>query len=286
MLRVSPPVRAADSIAVRKASSRTSSARASRRSFFGVCAVLFAVAAAATVGECASMAAMGGMPMPGGWALSMMWTPMCGQTWLGAATCFAGMWFAMMVAMMLPALAPTLWAYREAVGARVGARAGRLTALMGLGYFAVWTALGIAAFALGALMTSAVLRYAALARAVPLALGAVVLIGGLAQFSARKARHLAYCRTPPERDWRLPANAGGACRHGVRLGLHCVEGCANLTAILFAVGIMDLWAMALVTTAITAERLAANGTYIARVAGAAAIGAGLSLIAQAALRAA
>jgi hypothetical protein len=40
------------------------------------------------------MSAMG-MPMPGGWTMSMAWMRMPGQTWLGAATSFLGMWVVM-----------------------------------------------------------------------------------------------------------------------------------------------------------------------------------------------
>ena len=47
--------------------------------FHGLCALLFAASAAMTVIWCASMSAMGEMPMPGGWTRSMAWLPMCGQ---------------------------------------------------------------------------------------------------------------------------------------------------------------------------------------------------------------
>jgi len=65
------------------------------------------------------MSTMGGMPMPGGWTMSMAWMRMPGQTWLGATASFLGMWLVMMFAMMLPSLLPMLRHYREAV-ARAG----------------------------------------------------------------------------------------------------------------------------------------------------------------------
>jgi predicted metal-binding membrane protein len=52
-------------------------------------------------------------------------------------------------------------------------------------------------------------------------------------------------------------------------------------AVLLVVGVMDLRAMALVTAAITVERLAPAGEYVARVLGAVVAGAGLFLIAGA-----
>ena len=54
----------------------------------------------------------------------------------------------------------------------------------------------------------------------------------------------------------------------------------NLTAILLVVGVMDLRAMAVVTAAITVERLAPAGERVARALGAVVVGAGMFLIAQ------
>src|ERR1700739_4224083 len=119
------------------------------RTFFGVGAMLFAVSAAVTVLWCASMSDMYGMSMPGGWTMSMAWMRMPGQTWLGAAASFLGMWVVMIVAMMLPSLVPMLWRYRQAVGRTGETRLGRLTARVGVAYFFVWTVFGMAAFALG-----------------------------------------------------------------------------------------------------------------------------------------
>jgi predicted metal-binding membrane protein len=117
--------------------------------------------------------------------------------------------------------------------------------------------------------------------AVPIAAGVVVLLAGALQFSAWKARHLACCREAPGRGRALPADAGTAWRHGLRLGLHCSASCAGLTAILLVVGFMDVGAMAVVTAAITAERLAPAGERVARAIGAIAVGAGVLLIARA-----
>ena len=90
------------------------------RAFLGVSALLFAASVAVTIAWCTSMSAMGGMPMPGGWTMSMTWMRMPGQTWPGAAASFLGMWIVMTVAMMLPALLPALRRYRETVGSTAG----------------------------------------------------------------------------------------------------------------------------------------------------------------------
>src|SRR5215472_582869 len=122
--------------------SRPAPWRATEGMFTGVTALIFAVSAGLTALWCESMQAMGEMWMPGGWTMSMAWMRMPGQTRLGAAASFAGMWIVMMLAMMLPSLAPTLWRYRAAVGSTPGARPDWLTALVGGGYFLVWTVIG------------------------------------------------------------------------------------------------------------------------------------------------
>src|SRR5262245_28595432 len=136
----------------------TCTERPSRRAFFGISALLFAASAAGTIVWCSSMSAMGGMEMPGGWTMSMAWMRMPDQTWLEAAATFLGMWVVMMVAMMMPSLVPMLSRYRQAVGTSGAARLGRLTALVGGGYFAVWTAFGMAAFPLGVALAEVEMR--------------------------------------------------------------------------------------------------------------------------------
>jgi predicted metal-binding membrane protein len=238
--------------------------------------------------------------------MSMAWMRMPGQTWAGAAASFLGMWIAMMVAMMLPSLAPMLRRYRQAVGGRGGTRLDVLTAIVGVSYFFVWIVFGIVVFSLGVTLAEVEMRHPALARAVPIAIGMVVLIAGALQFSSWKARHLACCREGPasasgdHRELRrgfasapgsggggrgrdtLSADSGSAWRYGLRLGLHCSQCCAGPMAILLVAGVMDLRAMTVVTAAIAVERLAPAGEHLARTFGTVTVVAGLFLIAQAA----
>ena len=260
----------------------TSAERASDHAFLGVSGLLFAASAALTIDWCASMSAMGKMPMPGGWTMSMAWMRMPGQTWPGAVASFLGMWVVMMVAMMLPSLVPTLWCYRHAVGRTGETRLGRLTALVGGGYFFVWTVFGMVVLPVGVALAATEMQQPMLAGAVPIAVGVVVLIAGALQFSAWKACHLAGCRKASGLGRTLPADAGAAWRHGLRLGLHCTYCCAGLMAILLVVGVMDLRTMLAVSAAITLERLAPDGERIARTIGVVSVGAGLFLIARAA----
>jgi predicted metal-binding membrane protein len=256
--------------------------RTTERTLLGVSGLLFAASAAGTIVWCTSMSAMGEMPMPGGWTMSMAWMRMPGQTWPGAAASFLGMWVVMMVAMMLPSLVPMLQRYRQAAAGTSETRLGRLTALVGVGYFFVWTVLGMAAYLLGVALAAVEMRHPTLARAVPIAAGVIVLIAGAHQLTAWKARHLACCREAPGRGHMLPADPRTAWRHGLRLGLHCVQCCAGLMLIVLVIGVMDLRTMALVAAAVTVERLAPAGERVARAIGAVLVGAGVFLIVRAA----
>jgi predicted metal-binding membrane protein len=269
--------------AERGISRRIASDRPSEAAFVGVSALLFAGSTTLTIAWCTSMSAMGGMPMPGGWTMSMAWMRMPGQTWSGAAASFLGMWVVMMVAMMLPSLVPMLRRYRQAVGRTSARHLGALTAIVGAGYFVVWTVFGMAVYPLGVALAEIEMQHPALARAVPIAAGVVVLIAGALQLTAWKARYLAHCREAPGRGRTLPADAGTAWRHGLRLGLHCSYCCAGLMATLLVIGVMDLRVMAVVAAAITVERLAPAGDRVARAIGAVVVGAGLFLIARSAL---
>jgi len=226
---------------------------------------------------------MGEMPMPGGLTtMSMPWMRMPGQTWPGVAASFLAVWVVMMVAMMLPSLLPALWRYRRAVERTGEMRVGRLVTLVGTGYFFVWTVFGMAVFPLGVALVSVQVEHPALTSTLPIAIGIVVLMAGSLQFTAWKARHLAYCSESPGPGRALPAAARTAWRHGLRLGVHCSQCCVGLMAILLGLGVMDVRAMVVVAAAITVERLAPAGERVARATGVVVVGAGLFLIARAA----
>jgi predicted metal-binding membrane protein len=253
----------------------------SQRTFLGVCALIFAASTAVTIAWCSAMEAMADMPMPGGWTMSMAWMRMPGQSWPGAAASFLGMWIVMMIAMMLPALVPALSRYRRAIASSGEVRIGRLTLLAALGYFIVWTVFGLAAYFAGVALAEATMQLPALARAVPMATGMVVLLAGALQFTKWKAHHLSCCRGSHDPSRLPPANAAAAWRHGLRLGLHCSCCCIGLTTVLLVIGVMDLRAMAVVATAITVERLAPAGQRVAWAVGVIIVAAGALLIARA-----
>ncbi|MBU6488749.1 MAG: DUF2182 domain-containing protein [Burkholderiales bacterium] len=199
---------------------------------------------------------MGELPMPGDWSLSTMWMPMCGQTWLDAAAAFTFTWSAMMAPMMLPSLAPALLSYWRRVRARGKRRAARATALVVASYFGAWTAFGVIVFAAGAAVAANLMRSSALARAMPVCAGVTVVLAAIFQFTAWKARRVACRETICRHGGDDSDLASAAVLHGFRLALHDGYCCANFMAVLFAVGVMNPFAMAAVTVAMAVDQWA------------------------------
>lgn len=248
---------------------------APRRVFVLGCIVLFVGCAAATASAGVSMSAMAALPMRGGWSLSMHWLAICGRTGPAQMAGWLGMWSTMMVAMMLPAVAPNLWRYRCAA-AHAGATCPMvLTACVGGGYLLVWIGMGAVISVMGTAMATGLLEWPTLARATPLAMGAVLMLAGALQCTAWKARQLTHCRQWPTGADAAPTCFGRAWRCGLSLGRQCSASCAGLTAVLLVGGVMDLRVMAVVTAAITAERLSFRGDRVARAIGMLALVAGL-----------
>jgi len=223
---------------------------------------------------------MGDMVMSAG-ETSMMWTRMPGHSWAGTAASFLAMWIAMMGAMMLPSLVPALWRHRACVRRAGCARADACTALAGAGYFGVWAAVGAIVFPFGAAAAHAAAQLPSLARLAPIIAGVAVLLAGVVQRSAWKTRQLVVCRESAARVHAHAPVARDAWRHGVRLGVHCVGSCGALTAAALLIGAMDLRVMAVITTLITAERLAPSDARVVRAIGDAVVVVGLVLLARA-----
>jgi predicted metal-binding membrane protein len=226
----------------------------------GVAAAVGVGCAAVTIYWCTSMAAMSSM------GSESMGGEMNGEPrsdLLG----FIGTWTVMMLAMMMPALVPMLQRYRLTTMRPQGIE--RRTVVVGLAYFAVWVAAGVAVFVLGAVFDLAQQRIPAIAGHDQLIAGIVVLAAGVVQFTGWKARQLECCRS-------MPADRS-AWRHGLRIGLHCCCVSAGLMAILLVLGLMNLAVMALVTAAIASERLAPAGRRVACGIGVVAVAAGAVL---------
>jgi len=176
------------------------------------------------------------------------------------------MWMIMMVAMMLPAVLPWILLF----GAAERKREPRRTPLAAVafftsGYFVVWAGYSLAAAAAQiALGSRGVLRGPEL-RTGALVGGALLLGAGLFQLTPLKAACLKHCRTPLSfflTRWR--DGRSGAFRMGFSHGLVCLGCCWALMVLSFALGVMNLVWMALLTLILCAEKIAPHGRVLSR----------------------
>ena len=237
---------------------------------------VFAVAAGMTLYITRSMS--GGMPMPGNWVMSMMWTVMPGQNWSSAALSFVGMWLAMMVAMMLPSCLPMLLLYRRAAAFRGEPHLGSVTLVLGACYFFVWLLFGVAAYIAGVAVAHVAMTSVVVCRTIPFAAAGALVFAGIFQLSRWKSACLRHCRDPLS---VVAHHLHGGWRGALRLGLHhgtfCVGCCWALMLIQLVLGVMNLAVMVIVGVVIALEKLVPRGELVARISGSVAILYGFAL---------
>jgi predicted metal-binding membrane protein len=223
--------------------------------FIAVSVFVFVAGVWATAYYCRSMA--GGMDMPGGWTMSMMWMRMPGQTWFSSAISFLLMWLAMMVAMMLPSALPTFLKTRRQLAS---------LCYLASGYFAIWLVAGVGIYALGVELATVAMGSELFSHAVPMLLGASLIAAGAFQFTRWKKTYLLHCRSPfgcaisyPKKD--------ASFRLGCKQGVECCICCAAPMAILLALGMMNPLVIIFVATVIAAEKLLPQPAIVARLVG-------------------
>lgn len=167
---------------------------------------------------------------------------------LGGLGWYLGIWVTMTAAMMLPTAVPA---------ARRVARVARRvpTLLFTTGYLAVWTVYGLAAYGIFRLVDALDLGWLAWHRGAPYAVGAVVVAAGLYELTPFKRLSLRRCRNA--------AGGRNAFGGGLAHGFDCVGCSGPLMAVLFALGVMSLFWMAVVAVAIFVEKVLPRGPRFA-----------------------
>lgn len=261
--------------------------------FIAGCTTVFFIAVAATVHFCRSMT--GGMDMPGGWTMSMMWMPMPGRTWAGSAAIFLLMWLVMMVAMMLPSALPMLLNIRRSNGPFEV-----LAIFAAMGFFFVWTVIGAIIYALGVWYAIETMRLDWLSRITPLLSGAMLVLCGIIQLTPWKLSKLRQCRAPDcgalqreispnasrigrgESQGEVRVHGNGLLargwRYGLKQGMACCLCCAAPMLAMLVTGAMNLAVMAVIAAVIAAEKLLPWPEKLARIFGAIAFLAGIAAI--------
>ncbi|MER5195009.1 DUF2182 domain-containing protein [Streptomyces sp. NPDC002755] len=175
---------------------------------------------------------------------------------------FLAVWTLMTAAMMLPATAPVAALYARTITVH---RVPRMVVFT-VAYLLVWAAAGLPAYGLAVGLG----RVASLPAATGTAVAAAVFaISGVYQLTPLKDRCLARCRSPLGLMLRYASYSGPSrdLRVGVHHGAFCLGCCWSLMVLLAAFGVMNLWAMVVLTAVITTEKLAPAGPLVARVVG-------------------
>jgi predicted metal-binding membrane protein len=169
-------------------------------------------------------------------------------TELGGLGWFAVVWVTMMAAMMVPSIAPMVLAHARV---QIGA-----TPTFVAGYLLTWAAVGMLGYALVEGVRSLDLRVLAWDEAGPYVAGGAILAAAIYQLSPPKNRGLRRCRNPRAfvaEHWR--PGPVGALRMGIEHGRVCVASSWALMAALFALGVMNVACMILITALIATEKL-------------------------------
>lgn len=160
--------------------------------------------------------------------------------------------------MMLPSAAPMISAYARTIRSSTPGVHGSTT-LFVVGYLLTWSS-----FAALATAAQWALHEVALVDAMGAStsrwLGGALLAGaGAYQFTTAKDACLRQCRSPLSfllNQWR---NGGaGAAVMGLRHGALCVGCCWALMTVLFVLGVMNLWWIALVAAVVLLEKLTSS----------------------------
>jgi predicted metal-binding membrane protein len=170
--------------------------------------------------------------------------PMGFGLWIGA-------WTVMMAAMMLPSTSPLVLLYaRQSTAAS--------SALLTVGYVAVWAGVGLAAYGIDMRLPDPSNRI----------VGAVLIGAGLYQLTPLKATCLKGCRNPADflvTHWRR--GRVGALRLGVEHGAFCVGCCWALMGVLIVAGSMSLAWVVAIALVVAGEKLLPTGQLLGRLGG-------------------
>jgi predicted metal-binding membrane protein len=202
-------------------------------------------------------------PMTGSsaWMMVSVWTPKyLALLW--------AMWAVMMAAMMLPSTMPLVLIY-QSFSRQDAEGSGRFdTAALTAGYLLVWTGFSAAATLVQLGLSRLLLLTPMMEMSSRTAIGITLLLAGTYQLTPWKGLCLHRCRSPLSfvmERWR--GGPTGAFQMGLEHGVYCVGCCWALMLLLFAGGVMNLWAIVALTIFVLIEKTMPAGVHASRLFG-------------------
>ncbi len=167
------------------------------------------------------------------------------------------MWSTMMVAMMTPSTLPMVAMFAAVSrGKRRREQSHTPTFIFVAGYLIAWTGFSVIATVAQWLLHAAGMLNPMMNSASYLLSGLVLIVAGLYQWTPLKDACLTTCRSPLAflmTEWK--DGARGAVLMGIRHGVYCVGCCWALMLVLFAVGVMNMLWVALISAFVLAEKV-------------------------------
>lgn len=179
------------------------------------------------------------------------------------------MWAVMMVAMMLPSATPAIMLFANVCRQRSAhSRPTANVATFVGGYLLVWFAFSVGATLINWILHTQGFLTFKMGHTNNIIGGTLLIAAGAFQWTPLKDVCLKHCRSPLSflmSKWR-EGNLG-ALRMGIEHGTYCVGCCWLLMALLFALGIMNLAWIAVLSVFVLIEKIIPRGELFARTAG-------------------
>lgn len=190
------------------------------------------------------------------WQADIVTTASMRPTMGMTASLFLAIWIVMMVAMMFPTAAPMIALFGAVQAERLSRGEAYVATSMFVGaYVLVWSTAGVVAFVAAIAAEWLASAWGLSAETAARIGGGLLIAAGLYQITPLKLACLSHCRGPISfimTAWR--PGVTGAFRMGLEHGLYCLGCCWLLFVILFALGMMNIAAMAVITLVIFAEK--------------------------------
>ena len=214
-----------------------------------------------------------------GFDMSGMMSPRFVPWSAGHFAFMAAMWIVMMIGMMTPSVAPMVLIY-AGIARQAAARGTPFAAArwFASGYLLAWIAFALAATLAQWWLESLAMITPMMAGTGRVAGGVILILAGGYQWLPVKQACLIECSAPlafVQRHGGFAPSARGSVRLGVLHGLYCIGCCWALMALLFVFGVMNLVWIAGLMVYVLLEKLLPNAGAVSRIAGVAAIAAGI-----------
>jgi predicted metal-binding membrane protein len=211
--------------------------------------------------------------------MSAVMTPML-HAWTARDFAFIFLtWAIMMVGMMTQSATPMILIYaRVAHQAEKDGKSLASTGWFAFGYFLSWTVFSLFAAVLQGALEHASLLNPMIVAATPRIGGMILIAAGLYQGTPMKQACLRHCRSPfafLQTHGGFRKGIANSVRLGVRHGFYCIGCCWMLMVLLFAVGVMNVAWIAVISIYVLIEKVVSAGRAVSWLSGAALIVAGV-----------